>query len=214
MSKRAQQQQEPVSTQHDADFPFVGEVLALDLANTEIVVRGKRRDLLATPEDVARWWQAARQQYPEAEDMQGAGGSMPTDDPALLDALRALRTALRHIFNALAEETPPMRADVDVLNGVLRLGYHAVEITPEGDLLPVYRTQEGGKNTLLLSIALSALRFISEGDRKRLHLCSNERCILLFYDTTRSATRRWCSLGCLERARSIQRYRQAKKASP
>src|SRR5712691_6192088 len=133
MSKRAEQQQEPVRTQHDADFPFVGGVLALDLANTEIVVRGKRLDLLATPEDVARWWQAARQQYPEAEDMRGDGGSMPTYDLALLDALRALRTALRHIFNALAEETPPMRADVDVLNGVLRLGYQAVEISPEGD---------------------------------------------------------------------------------
>jgi predicted RNA-binding Zn ribbon-like protein len=63
---------------------------------------------------------------------------------------------------------------------------------------------------LLLPIALSALDWLSSGDRPRLHRCANPRCVLLFYDTTRSATRRWCSLGCMDRARSARRYRQAK----
>lgn len=33
--------------QEEERFPFVDEVLALDLVNTEIIVRGKQRDLLA-----------------------------------------------------------------------------------------------------------------------------------------------------------------------
>ena len=32
----------------------------------------------------------------------------------------------------------------------------------------------------------------------------------LFYDMTRSATRQWCSTACMNRARSLHHYRQAK----
>ena len=45
-------------------FPFLGEVLALDLVNTEILVRGKRFEFLTTPEDAARWCPAASSRGP------------------------------------------------------------------------------------------------------------------------------------------------------
>jgi predicted RNA-binding Zn ribbon-like protein len=32
--------------------------------------------------------------------------------------------------------------------------------------------------------------------------------VLLFYDTTKSGTRRWCSTSCMNRARSSRRYRE------
>lgn len=57
------------------------------------------------------------------------------------------------------------------------------------------------------------LRLLTEGDLRRLHKCRNERCVLLFYDTTKSGTRQWCSLDCFNRTRSSQRYRQRKAAA-
>jgi hypothetical protein len=56
-----------------------------------------------------------------------------------------------------------------VSNAVLRTGYHALELTSEGHLLPLYRTTEKSKGEVLLPIALSALYLIREGEDKRLH---------------------------------------------
>ena len=48
------------------DYLFLSGVLALDLVNTEVIVRGKRYDLFATPEDVALMIEQAREFLREA----------------------------------------------------------------------------------------------------------------------------------------------------
>jgi predicted RNA-binding Zn ribbon-like protein len=191
-------------------FVFIGEVLALDLVNTEVVVRGKGHDLLATPEDVVQWWQAAQRSYPDMEVLEASG--IARSDPTALVALKGLRRALRGLFGALADGTPPASTDIDVLNSVLRTGAHTLMLTSSGAVEPIYQAQAGA-DPMHFAIALSALRLVRDGERQRLHRCSNERCVLLFYDTTKSATRRWCSLGCMDRARSAKRYRAAKQRS-
>jgi predicted RNA-binding Zn ribbon-like protein len=199
-----------VSDSGEEIFLFIGDVLALDLVNTEVVVRGKGRDLLATPEDVGQWWRAAQCVYPDMEVLEG-GGVVRFDLAALL-ALKELRTALRGMFGALADGTTPATADIDVVNSILRTGAHALMLTSSGAVQPVYQAQPGA-DSMLFAVALSAVRLVRDGERQRLHRCSNERCVLLFYDTTKSATRRWCSLGCMDRARSAKRYRAAKQRS-
>jgi predicted RNA-binding Zn ribbon-like protein len=198
----------------ETPFLFRGEALALDLVNTEAMKRGKRRDLLETPQDVALWWQAACQHHPEWQDVQGGSGDDATIyDLGLLYALKTLRGALRGIFGTLVDGVPARKEDISILNGVLSAGRWSIDLTPEGELRPAYRIIDATIGPVLLSCALSALHLIREGDRKRIHHCESERCILFFYDTTRSATRRWCSTSCMERTRSIQRYRQAKQAA-
>jgi len=189
-------------------FLFLGDVLALDLVNTEVVVRGKPRDLLATPEDVGQWWQAAQRSYPDRDVVQASG--VARFDRAALLALKELRTALRGIFGALADGTTPASAGIDVVNSVLHTGAHALMLTSSGAVQAGYQAQPGA-DSMRFAIALSALRLVRDGERPRLHRCSNDRCVLLFYDTTKSATRRWCSLGCMDRARSAKRYRAAKQ---
>jgi predicted RNA-binding Zn ribbon-like protein len=199
-----------LSDSGEETFLFIGDVLALDLVNTEVVVRGKPRDLLATPEDVGQWWRAAQRVYPDMDAVQAS--SVVPFDTAALAALKGLRTALRGIFGALADGTTPASADINVVNSVLHTGVHALILTVSGAVEPVYQAQPGA-DSMLFAIALSALRLVRDGERQRLHRCSNDRCVLLFYDTTKSATRRWCSLGCMDRARSAKRYRAAKQRS-
>ncbi len=194
----------------DADrFVFVGDALTLDLVNTEMMVRRKRRDMLATPQDVASWWHLARRQHPDATSVAGAD-ALTADELADLAALKALRAALRGIFGALADGVAPSAQDMAAVNAVLDTGAPALTLTPEGMIGAEYRCRAGA-SAMRFAIALSALRLVQEGDHQRLHRCSNDRCVLLFYDTTRSATRRWCSLGCMDRARSALRYRSAKQ---
>src|SRR3954467_14160847 len=107
-----------VSSSGEGTFVFFGDVLALDLVNTEVILRGKPRDLLAAPEDVAQWWHAARRQYPDMEEVEASGGALVAT--AMLVALKGLRRALRGIFSALADSTTPASTDIDVLNSVLR----------------------------------------------------------------------------------------------
>jgi predicted RNA-binding Zn ribbon-like protein len=210
---RVQEQQIKIaeeSEQSATPFLFRAGELALDLVNTEVMVRGKRGDLLATPQDIDLWWQAACQHHAERDEVRGAEGKGSPDDNDFLDEIKILRAALRDIFLTLIAGAAPQEASVAVLNEVLKMGYHCLEWTSTGEPHALYQTSAGERGTVLLPIALSALRLLQQGDHKRLHQCDNERCILLFYDSTKSATRRWCSLGCLDRARSAQRYKAKK----
>ena len=47
----------------DEGFVFVGQALALDLVNTEVVIRGRPRDLLEREDDVWRWWETAQRHH-------------------------------------------------------------------------------------------------------------------------------------------------------
>lgn len=187
---------------------FVGESLALDLVNTEVVIRGKPCDLLDGSDGYAAWWEEARRHYPEAT----LGVALPpgSNDAALLMTAKELRAALRRIFEAVADTRQVNMADLMILNRVLATGYEAVEPAETGELQAVQKSRTAGPTAALLPVAQSARDLLVERDPGRLHRCGNDRCVLLFYDTTKSATRRWCSPGCMNRARSAQRY-QARK---
>ena len=188
---------------------FLSGSLALDLVNTEMVVRRKRQDVLTSPDALAQWWQEALLQHPEREYVEGETTVINwTSD--LLEEVKRLRQGLRTLCTHLVEEQAATSEDLEGLNQILSLGYQAVQPTARGTLMAVYRVHDQPKGSILLPIALSAFRLLTEGERQRLHKCKNDRCILFFYDTTKSGTRQWCSLGCLNRSRSVSHYQQMK----
>lgn len=194
------------------EFVFVGEVLALDFANTEVVVRGKPGDLLSDPPALAAWWRAALAHYPEvvAEFPDFAFDAAGTDPDAALAAAKELRGALRRIAEAVAADGNGRDVPADdaaILNRVLRSGHRALAVAPDGGPRSVVAADPGRPEAALLPVAWSALDLLTGKDAGRLHRCANERCVLLFYDTTKSATRRWCSTACMNRARSRARHR-------
>jgi predicted RNA-binding Zn ribbon-like protein len=210
MNQRERTTKEPREKIAASKFFFVGNALALDLLNTEVIMRGKKRDLLSSPEDLAAWWQKALGLSTEQDAVEGAANAAFWTNE-LLEAIKTLRTALRSVVISLIEQCPINPGDLAELNRLLHMGYQSLEVTPEGELEPRYHAFDREKQAVLLSIALSALRLLTQGERTRLRKCKNERCIGVFYDTTRSATRHWCTLECMNRARSVQHYRQAKR---
>ena len=192
------------------DFSFLSGVLALDLVNTEVIVRGRRYDLLSSPDDAARWWYQALERYPDGENVtaetMAALWSLP-----LLEKIKRTRTAIRTLCTNVLEQQPYDLEAIATLNAILAMGYSALNVVSEQEVMQVYRTREANQRTILLPIALSALHLFTQTEKHRLHQCKNERCILFFYDSTKSATRQWCSLECMNRARSLQHYRQMKE---
>jgi predicted RNA-binding Zn ribbon-like protein len=195
---------------HIVNYPFLSGVLALDLVNTEVIVRGRRYDLLCSPEDVPRWWQEALTHHPDRkkvkEETRAIAWSLP-----LLERIKRIRAAIRTLCTNLVEQQPLDQEALTVLNATLAMGYPALDIVSGGEMVPIYRTREADQGAILLTIALSAFHLFTQAEKHRLHKCKNDRCILFFYDTTKSATRQWCSLECMNRARSLQHYQHVKE---
>ncbi|WP_220207952.1 CGNR zinc finger domain-containing protein [Reticulibacter mediterranei] len=194
------------------DALFLSGSLALDLVNTEMIVRRKKQDLLSSPNDLAQWWQAALSHHPEREEIAGDGTPIAwTID--LLEEVKRFRQSLRLLCSTLVEEQTTTPPDLTMLNQLLALGYRSAQATPQGEIIAVYRVSDQQKGRVLLPLALSALRLFTETQRQRLHKCKNDRCILFFYDTSKGGTRQWCSLGCLNRSRSSHHYHQHRNVS-
>lgn len=197
-------------TRSAMDYLFLSGVLALDLVNTEVIVRGKRHDVFATPEDVADWWRQALTHHPDAEQVK-ANTDAIVWNAQLLERIKRVRSAIRMLCTNLVEQQPVDGEALKALNAILATGYLSLEAASGQEMLPMYRTREDEQSAILLPIALSALHLFTQPETHRLHRCKNERCILFFYDTTKSATRQWCSLECMNRARSLQHYRRVKE---
>ena len=198
------------ATRPAMDYLFLSGVLALDLVNTEVVVRGKRYDLFATPEDVAEWWQQALTHHPDEGKVKADTGDIAWS-AQLLERIRWVRAAIRTLCTNLVEPQLLDGEALTTLNTILAMGYPALAVASGQEMVAVYRTRQDDQAAVLLPLALSALHVFTQAEKRRLHTCKNERCICFFYDTTKSATRQWCSLACMNRARSLQQYRHVKE---
>jgi predicted RNA-binding Zn ribbon-like protein len=192
------------------NYPFLSGVLALDLVNTEVIVRGRIYDLLCSSEDVESWWQEAIIHHPDREKVKQETQVIEWSLP-LLERIKRIRAAIRTLCTNLVEQQPLDQEALSVLNAILAMGYPALDVVSKGEMVPIYRAREANQGTILLTIALSAFHLLTQAEKHRLHKCKNDRCILFFYDTTKSATRQWCSLECMNRARSLQHYQHIKE---
>jgi predicted RNA-binding Zn ribbon-like protein len=196
-------------TESSLSLPVWGG-LTLDLINTEMLSRGKKHDALSTPAALALWWGGACKQYPD-ECVIGGAREPTAWTREMLDAVKALRRALRALLARVVERHAVEEEDLKPVNDILAEGYSALARTTQGGVRAVMHQRDPEKSGLLFPIALSALHLFTECDWQRLHQCKSDRCILYFYDTTKSGTRRWCSPGCMNRARSIHQYHLSKK---
>ncbi|MBX3082140.1 MAG: ABATE domain-containing protein [Anaerolineae bacterium] len=187
----------------DQHFPyeFVGGVLVLELVNTETIKRGERREFLKDSEALRWWWEQAQQQYSEVEQV----ASPALDEDQMLATLTAFRSAMRRLFTTVIERRRVAVEDLDTLNQALAKAQRSVIQQTDGTFATFYRSDDS-TSRMVVPIALSAYRLLTEGDLTRLHKCSNDTCMRLFYDQTKNATRQWCTPKCLDKVRSRRRY--------
>lgn len=185
-------QQEHRSRQRDAadPRPLVGEPLCLDLLNTRWI-DDVRHDLLDSIDGLAVW-------------LRSAG----LDDRAVADQATLDATVeTREVLLALRGQGRSTET-VDAFNRVLergalhyRLGADGMEEHPRTDdpaWLPSWLA------------ATNYLRLMADTP-ERVKQCAHTGCVLHFYDTTKSGTRRWCSMAvCGNRAKAARHYERAK----
>jgi predicted RNA-binding Zn ribbon-like protein len=102
-------------------------------------------------------------------------------------ALR-LRAAITSVARALAGEKPPGRADIDYINEIAS-GADIAPFLPGGSRRPVGVSVSRALST----IARDAVAVFGAGPGRVRH-CDASNCALIFVDTSRPNSRRWCSM--------------------
>ncbi len=126
-------------------------------------------------------------------------------------ALRQLRGQLQEFVRTLVTDGSMRPADVTAINRYLAAQPVTSRLEIEDDSFQLRLTPTSkGLDGVLFTVAESFAAFLTDGDPTRLKLCENHDCRWVFYDSTRSRTRRWCADSCGNLIK-VRKCRQKKK---
>jgi predicted RNA-binding Zn ribbon-like protein len=185
-----------------SQFLWLANWPALDFVNTQIVQTGETIDLLTTGDDLARW--LTQVGLVDRVDLSGAKLQ------AALEAARTyrgnLRTGLEHLVKTKRGGLPPLTiASTNAFLQRHNLGFQLQMIDKTFRLTTAWILRQS--EDLCAPIALSFAQLLSTADLRRIRRCKNTSCILYFYDTSKSATRQWCSLDICGNKQRVAAFR-------
>jgi len=180
-------------------FRWLGRQLAIDLANTVMVVRqGEAVDLLDGPEDLRHWLLAEKSRLGDCEFALSH-----------LEVIRALREAVRDLLVARAEGASIPEAALRRVNAASKSAPVAPQLRAVPDGEPRLIELPAGKDRLarlLGTLARSAIALLSGPESERLHICPAPSCGMIYV-----GSRRWCSGPCGNRGRVARHYQRTRE---
>jgi predicted RNA-binding Zn ribbon-like protein len=137
------------------------------------------------------------------------------DVPEAVERLEELRTTLRALLEARACGEPVPARELADLNGVLAACplTRRLEAAPGGWRL-VAAPPARDWRWAVAEVAASGARVLAEGDLGRLRVCANPSCSWMFYDQSRSGTRRWCEAPVCGSLIKVRRHRARRQIPP
>ena len=181
-------------------FRWLGEPLAIDLANTVMVVRdGEDVDLLAEPGDLSLWVEGERERL-------GAYRVEAGD----LEAVTALRDATRALLAAAAAGDPPPAEALDRVNAASAAAPVTPLLAAGGDrLLRVEDADPAGDRVRLLgTLGRAVIELLGDEELPPLRVCTAPSCGMFYL-----GARRWCCSACGNRARAARHYERRRAAA-
>ena len=193
-------------------FDFCGGQPAIDFTNTVGSRGGEPEEHLRTFGDVIAWAEARRLLgRADAARLRRRAARRPAAARAAMAQALVLREALYRVIAAVAAGHQAPDEDLAIVNGHLRDTLSRLRLTPTRGGLAL--TAPGDHDALgapiFGSVARAAADLLTSGAIGRVRACADPGCAWLFLDTTRSGTRRWCTMqSCGNRAK-VRRFRQA-----
>ncbi len=174
---------------------FVGNRLALDFLNTELVSNGETIELLTDAAAVARWI-AHADLLPEkaAKKLEQAWERTPRAGKAVIE-LRRFRNRLRAATFAFEAGSGVSADFLDELNTLLRTHpvYRVVEADGHGGYAQTASFEPRLPDDLLGPLAEDTVMMLTGVNAGRVRKC--EGCPVHFLDVSKKGSRRWCSMG-------------------
>jgi len=213
-----EQRDEPARQVHIDDLTFQAGRLCLDYANTmEWHVSDQPVEYLNQYADVVAW--SKRKDViteQEAVELLRMSAQRPDEAAVVLETAIALRETIFRIFVAAFAEEAPAIEDMQRFNAAVgdALAHLTVEPTADGFAWQ-WADRAERLDWILWPVVRSAAELLTSDELTRVKMCEDDRgCGVLFLDTSRNQSRRWCSMeSCGNRAK-VRRYRaqQAQKA--
>ncbi|MGJ8645905.1 MAG: CGNR zinc finger domain-containing protein [Marinomonas colpomeniae] len=174
----------------------------MDLINTQFECHGETVDLLASFDDVHQW-------------ATEAGITLENrHDDADIKSVWLLREAIKTLMTNRIDQQALSKEAIGVVNKHLchaPMQKQLQVIDKDISLQPLH--QQLTLDQLLGKIANEAAELLTSPQNQQIKSCSNNKCILMFLDTSRGKKRRWCSMErCGNRAKASNFYHANKDA--
>ncbi|MBY0449164.1 MAG: CGNR zinc finger domain-containing protein [Cyanobacteria bacterium] len=202
------------------DFPpgflFLSNHPALDLLNTELNFQDSGFDLIQTPEELLRWLLESKLVTPETyqETSQQLGILSEVQKSCLMNHFATCRRLFRDVLQS--EGAEPALSDFNRFIQDFPLTKSLVLANDTTEHVAGVSIQETSTlpfpmNLLHLVIA-ACLDCLTRVALSRIHQCENEACVLLFWDTSKNQTRRWCSMDLCGNRMKVAAFRERHKS--
>jgi predicted RNA-binding Zn ribbon-like protein len=175
-------------------FRFRGGCNAIDLpATLQARLSSSPRELLNTPDDLARWLVSA-----------GMACTTPGTTAKDLATARVLREAIY----VLAGKPGRAKAEAprETLNRIAADTAAAPQLQTDGTM-----RLEGDAGALLVTLAREAVRLFGSDAAKLIRQCESPSCTLYFVDNSRRGDRRWCSMSGCGNKTKVREFRRRKR---
>jgi predicted RNA-binding Zn ribbon-like protein len=185
----------------DRTLPWLGYFpLAVDLANTVVVVNADTEvDLLSTEQELETWMTAGRRRFPVVA---AAAGH--------LAEVRLLRDAVRDVLHAAAARRRLPAVATGVINAA-SARCPAYQVLDRAGRAQLTELNDGTFDRFCAAVARSAIDVASGAERERLAVCHAPSCGMFFLRG--SARQTWCSALCGNRARVSRHAERVREAA-
>jgi len=188
----------PSTERRDTEkFHFESGRPCLDFVRTLKERRTSAVERLATPADLSRWISETR----IAPDL-----TIPQLRRKDVEAARNLREAIYDIVTARRRSRAPSLAAVARVNEFASKPLPIPRLSSQGDRYTHMPTGACLPSIFSL-LARDAINLVSSPLIARVRTCANAPCTVLFLDTSRPGTRRWCSMESCGNLVKVRTYR-------
>jgi predicted RNA-binding Zn ribbon-like protein len=198
-------------------FDLSAGLLCLDFSNTvDWHASAQPKDRLKDYADLINWGEAAAILTPSRAKFLGQLGlDRPSDSSAAFSRAVRLREAIYRIFSRIAQDGAVKGADLAILNESLTDAMSHLKIAQSsGGFSWDWFGSSDAFDQIGWPVARSAAELLTSNKLERVRHCADDRgCGMLFLDTSRNKSRRWCSMGsCGNRAKAKRHYQRAKSS--
>lgn len=206
-----------ISISVSGPVPFLfGGRLCLDFVNTvNSRARPATRDYLPDWPALLGWCrQTALFDAIVLRRLEQRAEAAPADAEAAHAAAIALRESLFRIFRSVLDRNLPPEEDMRLLNRRLQdARQRQVLVFDGGSFSWIWDEMRLDLHAPACAVALSAAALLAEEDLRRVKACPPpDGCGWLFYDETKNASRRWCSMEHCGSAAKARRFNSRRRA--